>query len=53
MILNLCIEKGGLETGPSIIFVTGKTSKELLCVQLVNDATLVMTVDRHLGKHVE
>lgn len=53
MILNLSIEKGSLDTGPSIIFLTGKPSKELLCVQLVNDATLVMTVDGHLGKRVE
>lgn len=39
--------------GPSIILVTGEPSKELLCVQLANDTTLVMTVDGHLGKLAE
>lgn len=53
MIFKSIHEKGCLDTGPSIIFVTGKPSKELLCVQLANNATLVMTVDGHLGKRVE
>lgn len=38
---------------PSVIFVTGESSRELLCVQLVNKTTIVMTEDGHLEKLAE